>query len=378
MAKIQVRRDTTANWNAGTPPTLDAGEIGLDTDLKQIKVGDNINNWTALPWLGGTLPYFSSPNADIDDASMRVMGLYRYAGVASITGGVLPAAPIDIKAADGGINLMVLPFGTVVLQHLWTDGDGTQPQKSYTRIYDSTQTPAWRPWTPQNLWGVDSAEGVDAKVRDIEVQRNATVKGTLSTQGSVNIGDSAGDVGVFQQGTAALPSQTFAGDPDTGAYSPAANEWGVATSGTRRVHVTDTLTKVENPFRADGVSTLAGLATLLAGATMNGQRAQAVGNATALTDALNWQTLLSNISILATASNGGFNASNGSAWTVADIGSNVSFTPAAGGTYDGLILSFAGNGTHNSAITRSFNNLSVPVTTGGASGFAILIAIKRS
>lgn len=371
-AEIQHRRGTTAQWASAVSPDgrLSEGEIGIDTDLNQMKVGPTSGTptaWGSIPWLGGTLPYFASPNSDLNDASNRIAGRYRFT---SVTNG--PSVPIDIKAADGGINMVVLTFGTTVVQQLWTDGDGgTQVPKSYTRVYDG-DVPAWRDWTPQNMWGISATEGVNASVRSLTVKENATVEGTLSTQGSVNIGDGAGDVGVFQQGTAALPSQTFAGDPDTGAYSPAANEWGVATSGTRRVHVTDTLTKVETPFRADG------LATLLAGATMNGQRAQAVGNATALTDAMNWQTLLSNISILATASNGGFNASNGSAWTVADIGSNVSFTPAAGGTYDGLIISFAGGGLHNSAITRSFNNLSVPVTTGGASGFAILIAIKRS
>lgn len=50
-AKIQIRRDTTANWTASTPPTLSVGEIGLDTNLKAIKIGDGSSNWTALPWL---------------------------------------------------------------------------------------------------------------------------------------------------------------------------------------------------------------------------------------------------------------------------------------------------------------------------------------
>jgi hypothetical protein len=185
-AKIQVRRDTTTNWNAGTPPTLDVGEIGLDTTLKQIKIGDNVNNWTALPWLGGTLPYFSSPNANIDDPSLRVPGMYRWAGIASITSGTVPAAPIDIKAADGGINMLVLAFGSVVLQHLWTDGDGTQPQKSLTRIYDST----YRAWTPQNIWGVSATEGVDVVAKSITLKDTGTgltVDGNSTLTGNVTV-----------------------------------------------------------------------------------------------------------------------------------------------------------------------------------------------
>lgn len=210
-AKIQVRRDTTANWNAGTPPTLDVGEIGLDTDLKQIKIGDNTNNWTALPWLGGTLPYFSSPSADIDAASNRVAGVYRWAGIASITSGTVPAAPIDIKAADGGINMLVLVFGAVVLQHLWTDGDGSQPQKSYTRIYDG----AWRAWTPQNYWGFSATEGVDIVAKSIELKSIAT----------------------FSAGTVGAPAITTTGDTNTGIAFTAADTVVVTTNGTAAITV---------------------------------------------------------------------------------------------------------------------------------------------
>jgi hypothetical protein len=38
-------------------------------------------------------------------------------------------------------------------------------------------------------------------------------------------------------GTAALPSYTFVGDPNTGVYSPGADEWAVATAGAQRVRV---------------------------------------------------------------------------------------------------------------------------------------------
>lgn len=49
--KIRYRRDTTANW-AASNPVLDAGEVGLDTDLKRIKVGDGTSAWSNLNFLG--------------------------------------------------------------------------------------------------------------------------------------------------------------------------------------------------------------------------------------------------------------------------------------------------------------------------------------
>ena len=41
--------------------------------------------------------------------------------------------------------------------------------------------------------------------------------------------------GVFDDGTAAAPSITFTGDPDTGIYSPGANQVAISTNGTERV-----------------------------------------------------------------------------------------------------------------------------------------------
>ena len=55
MAKIQMRRDTAANWTSANP-TLSAGEIGVELDTNKLKVGNGTNNWTSLPYLSGTGP----------------------------------------------------------------------------------------------------------------------------------------------------------------------------------------------------------------------------------------------------------------------------------------------------------------------------------
>ena len=43
---IKIRRDTAANWTS-VNPTLAAGEIGLETDTGQIKIGDGATAWTS-------------------------------------------------------------------------------------------------------------------------------------------------------------------------------------------------------------------------------------------------------------------------------------------------------------------------------------------
>jgi len=51
--KIQLRRDTSANWNL-VNPILDDGEPGLNIDNNQIKYGDGSTAWSDLAYAGGS------------------------------------------------------------------------------------------------------------------------------------------------------------------------------------------------------------------------------------------------------------------------------------------------------------------------------------
>jgi hypothetical protein len=48
--RIQVRRDTSTNWNSANP-TLAAGELGFATNFNLLKVGTGVDAWTALPYV---------------------------------------------------------------------------------------------------------------------------------------------------------------------------------------------------------------------------------------------------------------------------------------------------------------------------------------
>lgn len=209
-AKMQTRRDTSVNWAAGTATTLAAGEMGLDTTLNQVKFGNGSSAWAALPWLGGSIPSFTSPAiTDLNNAANSIQGLYRFASGSGLSNG--PTAPIDIKAADGGASMLVLVFGSIVLQQLWTDGDPSQPQKTYSRVFDT----AWRAWIPQSSWGVDATEGVDILAKSINVKAIAS----------------------FAGGSSGAPSITKDGDTDTGIFFPSANSLAITTSGTTALTV---------------------------------------------------------------------------------------------------------------------------------------------
>ena len=46
--KIQVRRDTTANWTTYGAEVPAAGEFCYDTDLKTLKIGDGVSEYLSL------------------------------------------------------------------------------------------------------------------------------------------------------------------------------------------------------------------------------------------------------------------------------------------------------------------------------------------
>jgi len=62
LVKIQVRRDTAANWTA-TNPVLAVGEPGLETDTGKVKYGDGVRNWNTLPYSSGVALGSSTPPA---------------------------------------------------------------------------------------------------------------------------------------------------------------------------------------------------------------------------------------------------------------------------------------------------------------------------
>jgi hypothetical protein len=69
--KIQVRRDTAANWTS-EDPTLAIGEIGYETDTGKFKIGNGSDEWTALAYSKDqALLTTSSPTfADITDSGL--------------------------------------------------------------------------------------------------------------------------------------------------------------------------------------------------------------------------------------------------------------------------------------------------------------------
>lgn len=62
LVRLQLRRDTAANWTAANP-VLANGEPGLETDTGKVKYGNGTQNWAALPYATNTPLASSAPPA---------------------------------------------------------------------------------------------------------------------------------------------------------------------------------------------------------------------------------------------------------------------------------------------------------------------------
>lgn len=66
--RIQLRRGTTAQWDAADP-TLAAAEVGVAVDggaVQSVRVGNGVDPWSDLPELGGRTHWSNEPPTPAD------------------------------------------------------------------------------------------------------------------------------------------------------------------------------------------------------------------------------------------------------------------------------------------------------------------------
>jgi hypothetical protein len=111
--RIQLRRDTQANWNR-VNPILEDGEPGLDITTNQIKYGDGSSTWTELAYAGG------SGSVSFDYSTVQE-GAAGPIGVTSITGD--PGVGVSLTS-DEWAQLMWTPnTANVTINTISTGGN---------------------------------------------------------------------------------------------------------------------------------------------------------------------------------------------------------------------------------------------------------------
>lgn len=70
--RIQLRRDTAANWTS-VNPTLGQGEYGYETDTKKHKIGDGTTTWASLAYASGLIA--SNNLSDVANAATALANI---------------------------------------------------------------------------------------------------------------------------------------------------------------------------------------------------------------------------------------------------------------------------------------------------------------
>lgn len=120
--QLQFRRGTAAEWTAANP-TLAAGELGLETDTRNIKIGTGVLAWDSLPYggiigpTGFTGPTGPTGNTGPIGADSDVTGPTGWTGNTGPTGPANdvtgPTGPTGPRGTDGiiGVNGATGPTG---------------------------------------------------------------------------------------------------------------------------------------------------------------------------------------------------------------------------------------------------------------------------
>ena len=119
--RIQIRRDTAANWTSANP-TLAQAELGLETDTGRLKAGDGSTTWTSL----GYYTLGTTGAAMYSDATANFTGTLQQGGsnvvVDSDIGSAVQAHDANLTSFLSAVDLPVADG--LSGQVLTTDGSG--------------------------------------------------------------------------------------------------------------------------------------------------------------------------------------------------------------------------------------------------------------
>lgn len=101
--KIQLRRDTAANWTTSNPILAD-GEIGLERDTDKFKVGNGTANWSTRPY-GGIVGPQGIQGIQGATGPQGIQGETGPQGIQGETGAAGPQGPQGIQGVPGEVTL---------------------------------------------------------------------------------------------------------------------------------------------------------------------------------------------------------------------------------------------------------------------------------
>lgn len=223
--KIQMRRDTTANWvkNKATVPA--AGEPCFDTDLGTLKVGDGVTTYEALKAIGTSAAHYEGvKNAGENDTEV----ITRVLAAAGITPDQDDIFVVKTLIAGGKYSYTAYVYDGSV----WAAMDGNYNAENVYFADDLTYTAAIGVLTvPSSGSGTIASSGKN--VKDVLASILAKEKNPSATQPAVTV--TCSQVGAYEVGSKVTPAYSASLSAGSYTYGPAtgitATAWSV-TDGT--------------------------------------------------------------------------------------------------------------------------------------------------
>jgi hypothetical protein len=167
--RIQVRRGTTSEWNTADP-ILNEGEIGYNSTLGQIKVGDGSSLWSELDYIVSSSSLDTSLGSYIPDSEKSAVN-----GVAELDASkniLAPAGIIFEGTADAHETTLVVTDPTADRTITFPNATGTVVLNTDLSSYATLANPTFT--------GTVNAA-------DLTLSGNLTVNGTTTTVNSTTV-----------------------------------------------------------------------------------------------------------------------------------------------------------------------------------------------
>ena len=224
--KIQVRRDTTANWLTNKDVVPAAGEPCFDTDLGTLKVGDGVTTYENLKYIGGTsAAHYEGVKAEGESDNDVITRVLIAAGVTAEKDDIFV-----VKALIAGGKYSYTAY--VYDGSVWAAMDGNYSAENVYFADDLTYTAAIGVLTvPSSGSGTIAASGKN--VKDVLASILAKEKNPTATQPAVTI--TCKQIAAYEVGSKVTPAYTASLSAGSYTYGPAtgitAAAWSV-TDGT--------------------------------------------------------------------------------------------------------------------------------------------------
>ena len=194
--RIQLRRDTAANWTS-TNPVLRAGEFGIETDTLKFKIGNGSSTWTQI-----------TNYANVTSSGLTT-SLNDYILEADLGN---PSGPAKLNATGD----LLVPENSIIL---WDDADYT-----YQTTVSATQPTANRTIT------LPDATGTVALAENVAALSGATFTGNISVPTAITFeGATANDFETTIQVTDPTADRTIT-IPDVGGTFVTTGDTGSVTN----------------------------------------------------------------------------------------------------------------------------------------------------